>query len=344
MQVKRTELLKALDALRPGLGKKGIVEQMNHFGFTGEEIVTYNDFISIIYPFKTDFECSVPADELYKIIDNLSSDDLKMELKDEKLMLKAGKSKASIRIQDGEHILQGIKDSGFHDIKKWKGVPDDFKEGLNLCLFSVSKDMTDLRLTAIFVDHEALMSVDQLRCSRYIFRENKKGIDEIAGNFFIPGSSVQELLKFDGIQEFAKNDRWVFFKNKDGVIFASKLLDFDDYPDVDELLDFEGIKLDLPEKVKEAIGLALVMADGETEAERLIDVEIDAKSIRCKGENEIGWVSHELDVDFDIDRTIGFEINPGFFLTILNHTRNMIYIDGRAKFETPDFAHAVCIK
>ena len=48
--MKKAELIKALEAVRPGLANKEMIEQSTSFAFMKDRVVTYNDEISISYP------------------------------------------------------------------------------------------------------------------------------------------------------------------------------------------------------------------------------------------------------------------------------------------------------
>jgi len=54
--------LKILSAIKPGLAMKDIVEGMKNFYFDGKNIITYNDKVSIMHPFVTDFKSFIHAE------------------------------------------------------------------------------------------------------------------------------------------------------------------------------------------------------------------------------------------------------------------------------------------
>ncbi len=341
MRVKKDILLKTLEALQPGISDRDIKDQYKHFGFTKDDAISYNDMICVVAPFKSEIEFSVPAKEFYNIIKRLPNDDIDIQLADGKLSFKSGKTKASMKTQEGKDIFAGLENTGFYDIKKMSPLPSNFFAGLKLCVPSASKDQTNKKLTGLYIDKDVVMATDFLRASRYIFKE------DIDGTFLMDATHIQELLKYSEMDSFYKNDNWVFFENKDGVTFCSRLISLppdQKFPAVDDILDFKGIEIELPESLKESVEMALVMANGDTPAETLIEVVISNGKISCKGENDNGWVINELSADIKLDREIKFEINPGFLMDIMNLTRKMVYIEGRAKFETKDFSHALCIR
>ncbi len=332
MEVQVEEIKKILIAVKPGLAKRDIIEQATHFAFTGKEVITYNDSICISQPFETDFFCSVPASQLFKILDSLSSRNVVLQLnKKKKMEVKASGIRASVATQSGEEILDYVGKLELDDNKKYKLLPVDFVEGLTLCMFSASRDMTVPELTGVYIDNNVIMSTDDLRISRYELSGNVKK------SFNIPASSVQELIKLP-IGRFCVSDSWAYFKTKDGVVFCARLI-AGDFPSVSGLFDFKGTKLTLPEKLSWAIDTAMIMGQGEVEVDKLISVRVEGKFIYCKGENELGWLEAKVKFDPSKKRDISFSINPNFFLKILSHTRSMKYGADRALFQTENFSH-----
>lgn len=348
MKTEKNKLLTVLNTVRLALSSRKIVDDLRHFYFTGSHVVAYDDIICVRYPFESDelSGISVPAEDFYKVVNNLPDSEITITYKDNKISLKAGKTKASIKTQKGENIALGVLATGIQDVKNWDNIPKAFVEGLGLCVFSVSADMTNLKFTGVFVLEDAIYSTDHLRISRYIMP--KPGFGE--RSFLIPGSAVSELLKFPFIEKYAVNDKWVFFKvaiANDGsppIDFCVRRLDDREYPDLDDFCEWEGMVVTLPETIKGAVETALAMANGETEAEKLIQVEIDKKVIRCRGENDRGWIENELDIDLNLERMITFQVNPEFLLKVIGITRDMTYMEGRAKFETPEFCHVMAIR
>lgn len=337
MKVNKKDLMSVLQVIKPGLAKKEMAEQATHFGFTGRDIVTFNDQICIIHPFKTDFSNSVPADQFYKILDKITVDEIEMVIKDDKLSISAGKVRGGLSIQDGKALLDRVEAVGVDEVKKWKTLPKDFLEAIGLCMFSASTDFSDPVMTGVFVDNDAVISTDSLRISEYILSK------EMGETFNIPVSSIVELVKLS-VVAYHIGKSWAYFITDDDVVFCAKLLDTSKYPkDIDEFFDIKGITFELPESFKAMIETASVMVEGDTEAEKLVEIEIKKDSISCKGSNDIGWIETELDIDLKIEKSIKFLINPSFLLKIMEHTRKMTYAAERGLFKTKNFQHLIAL-
>ena len=70
--VNKSTLLDVLKKVKPGIASKDIIESMTYFFFSGEDIITYNDHISIQHPFKTNFSFFVKAKDFFSIVSKIS--------------------------------------------------------------------------------------------------------------------------------------------------------------------------------------------------------------------------------------------------------------------------------
>lgn len=336
MKINRQELINILNSIKPGLSKKAIVEQATHFIFTGHEIITYNDRICIIYPFTTDFSCSVPAEEFYKILSNIHREEISIDYKEQKLYIKAKGINAGIVTDTGDSILKMVDILDLdYAIEFQNDIPEDFIHGMSMCMFSASKDMTIPVLSCLFVNGKNIASTDDYRISQYKMKSR------IKGKFLIPATSVMELVKFD-IVKYSILDSWVFFFTKENMCFCAKTIK-GDFPDYEPFIkDFDEISIALPEDSKEMIEAACILSEGDTEQDKEIDIQIKDNIISIKGENKIGWVESQTSVKFD--NNAKFCINPFFLLKILNKTNIMHLADNKVMFKSVNFKHVIALK
>ena len=340
MKAKRNALITALKTVKPALAKKEITEQGTHVVFSGENICAFNDHICIIHKFPTDFICSAPAEEFYKILEKLPGDEIDITFKHNKLTMKSDGTRGGVSTQAGDELLKKI-DILINKEKRWIDIPKDFMEGLGLCSFSASKDMGNPVLTGIYIDDDVVMSSDNLRMSQYFLKSGTKR------KFLIPSATVSELLNFAVARYAVENDgNWAFFEMKDKTIFCAQLLTGVKYPSLEPYFDFEGVKFTFPESIKEAVEAALVVAPGDTDAERLIDIEIGDGVIVCRGENDLAWLEKEFKADINLQnkKTLKFSINPFFLLKILTHTYKAMYSETKILFIAKNFYHLIAVR
>lgn len=338
MKIKRDALITALRTVRPGVAKKDITEQANHVMFTGKHICAFNDHICIIHKLETDFSCSVPVDDFMKMLERMPDDEIDIAFKPNKLTMKAKNTRGGIATQSGDELQKKV-DMLMNKEKEWADIPKDFMEALGLCVLSASKDMGNLVLTGVYIDNDVVMASDNLRISEYFLMVATKK------RFLIPATTVQELLSF-AVARYAIEDNWAFFEMKDKTIFCARLLNYEKYPSLEQYFEFEGMKFTFPEDIKDAVESALVVASGDTDAERLIDIEIGNGIIICRGENNLAWLEKEFKADVGLPdgKTLKFSINPTFLLKILSHTRKAMYGETKILFIAKNFYHLIAIR
>jgi DNA polymerase III sliding clamp (beta) subunit (PCNA family) len=334
----REKLVGILTAVRPGLAKREINEVATHFVFTGEDIITNNDQICIAHPFEAPFKCSVPANELYKIVSSIKTKEISLDLMDGKLKIQGGKTKASLSTTTAETAMAKIRALDMAGVmQKLVALPADFVEGASLCSFSASKDMTHLALTCLLIEDDLIMSSDDLRISR--FRMGSR----MDCSVLVPAAAIKELVKFP-VVDYYVSDKWVYFATKDDVMFCCLLVP-DKFNDYDQhFADFDGLELNLPKEMIDMVEAAAVMANGEYDTDKLVDIKIEQGKICCKGSSEVGWIENEADIAFKQADVIKFAINPMFLMAILNHSTKMIYRENRALFDAGKFLHLMALK
>lgn len=334
MKIKTEELLNALKNVRPAIdvGVNQMIQGTDSFIFRDNGIYGYNDEIAIFYPFETYVEGAVHAEEFIKIIQKITNDELELEIDNAKMKIKSGKVKAAFSIPEHNEVLEMIKSINIWDSKKWKDVPKDFIDGLKLCIYSASNDVTDEELTCINVKGKKVISSDDVRISEYTMKTN-------ARPFLIPAKQAQILIKYP-IEKYAISDSWIFFKFENDSIFCCRAVNYT-YPDISEHFEFDGETIDLPENMHDGIEIASVMAE-EAAIGKNIAISIDNNKVTCRGEGTKGWAEKTFKVDYS--KKIEFEINPLFLKQILNETNKIKIGKDRAMFETENFKQLVALR
>lgn len=340
MKIKRDDFLAVLAAVKPGLAKRDIIEQADHFIFTGNAVVTYNDYIHISHPFKTDFKCTVDADKLYKVLVGIKEDSIDVGIEKNELKVSTKRTKSGLASFKEGKILDYISDLGLGGKeRKWRKLPDDFVKAVFLCMFSVSRDMTHGILTCIRVSGKNVVGSDDLRISWYSLNE------EISKELFIPVQSAIELVKFP-ITEYAVSTvdgvtSWLHFRTGDGVTFSTRTM-AGKYPDVEPHFDVEGKKLSLPKELQVGVKYVSVMTEGVIDIDRKIKIDVEKNVITCRGDSSIGWVSRSFETEYD-GKEFSFFINPLFLSQVLDKSTKVTVGKQSAKFVSGRFRHVMVL-
>lgn len=328
MKIRTKELKQIFEKIKPGLAKKDIIEQAKNITFDGKFIFTYNENIGVFFPFETDFICSVPAQELMKIVSDISDEKIDIELSETVLRLTGKNVKAELNILSDINCSDVIVNQ---DIKFYS-LPEDFQQGITLCSFAASKDINS-KFNGIFITENNIFGSDDLRISHFEMKSKMKK------PLLIPLSSVLALKEFE-LKKYGFDDGLVYFKDSDDVLFCTRLL-MKDYSNLIFHFEFEGKEIIFPEEIKELVGKAEILSEGDFDIDLKILVKIKDGKLFCIGENEIGNISAYTEIEKD--ENLEFLINPIFFKGILSETNIAKIGNDRILFQTEKFKHLVSL-
>jgi DNA polymerase III sliding clamp (beta) subunit (PCNA family) len=321
MKVNRKELRDILVALRPGLAKKEFEPQVTHFLFFEGVIATYNDYICIMHPFESDIQFSVKGEEFYRLIDDMSDEEVIITLVSGKLKIKAMSTSSTLATVPNEDtkLLSAIKILQ-SKMEKWKDIPKDFAEGLSLCAFSASPDLSQKVRACVCVDNETCSSLDVARASIFTMESS------IKDKFFIVAKDATELSKFP-VVEYCRDEKWAHFRTEDNVTFSCKLWDgewpknfFSLFDSMSEIEHFE-----LPKELKTIVDSVFILAsDLIDKTGKFLEITFEDGEIFVKANNDLGEVEKNLRSKYKGETSV-ILINVKFISQILNKATKFAY-------------------
>jgi len=335
MKINKKELLEKLDLVKnTAIGWKNILDVSNTFFFTGDYLVAYNDKTFFAIKIKTDFKCIVSAKEFYKIIYNIQQEKIKIEKEKEQLKI-TGKN-IQIEINCLLVDISLIEKTMELIPQKWKKFPTNFYKGLSLNVFSTSKEITKPAFTCIHVKNDIIESSDNFRISKFIMNKTIK--DELMLPFF----SVAELLSLKiKLYLYAKSNGWLFLSDEDCFyVFGMRELCVD-FPDTSSFFSLKGEKITLPEKFIDNVELVSVLASGDYDFDKRINIVIKDGYIYCKTQNQIGTIKTKFKTDNL--QEINFEINPIFLKEILKNSLEFVYNNSYIMFISNNYKHVISL-
>lgn len=342
LTISREKLISLLETIRPGVARKEIVEQSTHFVFTGKEAITFNEQICVcaVSPLRG-FICSVQAEEFTKLIKSMQAEELTMRVVESggrhAVKIESGTVKAEFTVSQNEGVQDLIKKLKLNSLSGlWKPVPEDLIQALKWCLFSASEDATQGVLTCIHIKKKTVSSSDDMRVSLYSMG---KPLD---AELLIPAISAEELVKFP-IEEYCVVEPWAYFRTGAKAIFCARLMD-GTYPSTKEFFEFEGVEVELPGGLGQALESAEIMAAGDFPIDKRVKITIDKGKLEVFAENEsLGWIKTEINMGVKNCPTVTFIINPIFLREILGKTNVVKVGSDRALFQTDNFKHLVSL-
>lgn len=333
MKINKKNLLKALEVVKPGLANKEMIEQTTSFCFIKGNVVTYNDEISISCPVKDiELEGAVNSNELYSFVSRVKADELEMEIKDNEILLKAGRSKAGLTLHSD--ITLPIEEIG--KIKKWKILPDDFLEGLKFTMGACSRDMSRPVLTCVHVNKDILESSDDYRFAYFKLK------DEIPiKTFLLPATSCSKVVRMKPI-EISEGEGWIHFRTKGKAILSCRLFE-EKYADASKLLKIKGNPIIFPKTIIDILNRADIFSKRDFELDEQVTISLDNKKLIIKSQSDSGWFEEKARVNYTGDPVI-FIISPYLLKDILNKTTKGILSENKLMFKEENWKYVTALK
>lgn len=326
----RKKALKILQKIKPGIAGKDLVESMQYFFISGKNIISYNDRISIMHPFKTDFSAFVKADSFFNVMSKSSMNEFTMEKKDESVFVKSRENKkVNVKlstITDDEVIIR-IKsvDESLQKVK-WFKLPENFTECINLCAFAASTSELDSTMSSVRIDENMCVASDNSRIAKAILEKKMQSM-------FIKASEVKNLTSIDP-SSYTLSKAWLHFKNKEGCIFSIRRIE-GSYPDFFPHFDFEGDKVTLPQDITEGTDLATIFTDAVEQP--FIEITVHKNKCKLSVQSEGGGLKFSTDIKYTGNK-VEFKVNPSFLAEMMKHSTTIIFTEGKAKLETENFS------
>lgn len=328
--MERTKLLNALKAVAPGVAKGGaLLPGADSFIFQDGYIKSYNNHLSVLYPYDTGVEAVVKAAEVIKVMEKMSNVDIKMEIKGNSLDITDGVTTLSMRLIETE-AADLIASLALEDLD-WLSLPKDFTKALSMCLASVSRNITYGALVGIRVNANDVMSSDN-------FRATWVTISEAMAPFTIPEGAVVDLLKLPDLEQYAVTNSWVHFMNKDGVVFSSRLI-ASEFPE-------DGLKkmfpttgkdsFSLPNGLGEALDRVGVLTYTQDDGMDYVSLSASKGVLVIKGERQYGSIQEKVKInDGEWPNGVSINIQPKHLIDIMENTKtfqmagNLVYFHGK---------------
>lgn len=335
--MKRKELIDALKVVLSGVDQKNVLlEGSDSFVFDVDWIKTFNDSLSVSYPFKSGIKCMAKADILYKTLNKMNEDDITVEIKDDLLIVKDTTTELTMPMIE-DKISPYIDNFKLKNIK-WTDLPEDFLVGLNLCHSSAAKDSLFGSINSIYISDDCIVTSDNFRISKYIM---KSGVKD---TFLLSVNGSKELLKLSKPIKFYYDTNWVHFLNEDGVVFSLRTL-MVDYPieGLNKILDSVEFKdkYVFPEKIGESLDRVGLLS---IEDDSLDYVVIKSKDgfLYLSGERQYGKIEDKIPIPKNsFPNNLGLKVSPKFLNSILSRSKEFYIYNKLILFKSDNYLHLV---
>lgn len=320
--MKTKEFVDVLKKVLPGVDdKQALLEGANSFLFDGDWVKTFNDNISVSYPYKTDLKCLVRASEFYKILSKIDSETVKMvQLEDNKIQVMAGKTSLKMNAFSDVSQISSLVDNLSLEKIEWMKLPAEFLEGLRFCAHFAAHSSVYPNLLGISVAKDGLISTDNFRAAWFHIKVKTKD------PFTIPIGAVMDILSGCTPTEFSVGEAWIHFRDKDGLCFSVRKMAID-FPReaIKKLLGadglYEGKKHIFPEEIKASLDRAAVLSSVDSNGSEFVEVFLDKKgSLIVSGKREFGEIQEKISKSdkWTFPEGAILSLNPKLFASLLS--------------------------
>lgn len=324
----KQELLQALLIVKSGINVNGVDESMGYFYFSGENVITFNNTISIQQPLKTDFTTFIRGNDLVNLLIGTKSSVIDLKQKDTKVLFNAKNIKATLNtIEDNEFVnkVKAVQKS----IKSitWFSLPKNFSECIKSCSTVHISGELDSVLSSALVNDGLCVSSDNQRVI-------KTKLDAPMDTMLIKCSEIDKLLSISPIK-YGVSDNWLHFRNKTDCIFSLRKIE-GDFPDILHLFDFEGDIVTLPKSLTDGINVTEIFVDSLSPY-----IRIHFKDNQCilAIDSKYGSIKHKSSIKYK-GKPISFSINPEFLKSMIQHSTTVcVHKDkSKLKIETDNYS------
>lgn len=333
--IKTKEFREVVKTALAGTSTKDLVVQMAHIVLSGEEILAYNDRISMMIPFATGVTCSLPAEDLNKILAGISDDTFTIEVEENKATIKSENTTAELSTEVESRIVEDYFSALNFDEMDWQGVPENFLDQLALARFSISSNAMDPNnLHCVHIKDKKMSSGDGHRLSQLLL---SSPMDDI----LIPGTVVADILSFKDFDQYAIANGWIHLENPEGIIVSCRTI-LGEYP------DFSPIFAGFTEKYKVQVESSLIpvlqnlssLVAGESDFMKAVTIDMKKGTTILSGMKEGLKIEKKTPNNYK-GQDVSFMISPAFLAHILTMTNELSIGETSALFESETFRHIV---
>ncbi len=232
MEIKRKELLQALNRCMPGIETgNAVLVGSDTFVFNDGYVSSYNDIISVRVPLESigaqELHGAVKAEEFFRVLSKLNAEVLTIEPKEKGWQIKCGKSRLNMSLIDFDYNDRFNKLTATED-NDWSEIDNSVIEGINRCLIANNKS----QVSGVFMQDNSIVSTDGNQAHK------------VESPFTLPrcwlsDKVANELVKVTDVNKMRVASSWVHFGTENGATISVKTLQAENYPieNIEKLLE-----------------------------------------------------------------------------------------------------------
>lgn len=329
--VRREDLLHQLESVQPGLSSREIIEQSSCFVFRDGRVMTYNDEVACAGDCVLKLTCAVQSAPLLALLRKLLEEDIEIEEDMERgeLVIIGERRRAGIT-REAKILLPVDK---VEKPGKWSALPEEFMEGVNMVQHCASHDESQFALTCVHLHPKWIEACDNFQATRIKMDVGVKA------STLVRRDSIKHIVTM-GITEFSESESWIHFRNPAGLVLSCRRY-METYPDLKELLTFDGTPITLPKGLGEAADKAAIFSAESTE-DNQVSVDLLPGKLRLRGVGTSGWFEERRKVDYD-GKPLSFLISPSLLIDLVSKHNEAEITDGRLRVNGGKWRYVTCL-
>lgn len=328
--IDRKDLLEKLDIVAPGLAPRDIVEQSSCAVFTEGRLITFNDEIACQIPCDIPFEGAIPASTLIQTLKTLATDSIEVEVSDNEIILKSKKRRVGIVREP--NVLLPYKEK-LELPEKWKSLPDEFSDGVEMLLPCCGKDEQNFQLTCVHLRRKFAEATDNLQYARF---KMELPLDE---NVLVRSGSMKHVVPM-GVTKISVTDAWVHFRNARKLVISCRRWK-ETYADYSDYIKTEGTHMSFPRMLGKSAELASVFSSQNTDS-NFVNVTVSNGRMKIESRGTSGWSEQIVKVAYS-GPDAKFAIDPGLLKRISQMSSECILSEKTIRVKSGKFTYMSCL-
>jgi hypothetical protein len=299
--------------------------------FTPESIHTQNNIMGVLCKADTSFAASIRGIELVKLLKKMPGEEVELKSTDKFLQVKGGGLNAKFRKYPDK-----TKEPPDYSKLNFVDISNDFLDGVNCCLPSVSDKEIQGVLTGMHIADNKIVSCNNITVTEYTMEKSTGMV------FTLPKIMAKVVEDFRPVLMCIDNNK-VVFTNADKTVFIWSVLMAGKYPmdNMVKLLDCKGEEYTLPKEAGgEALTTSLFSFDAE-DGTSFVGVDIKDKEVVLSGNKSFG--SLENAIEHKSDKQFKFYIDPGVLTRALGINTTFNHCGNYITFKNKNIRHLVCL-
>lgn len=330
----REDFVYLLQVVRPGLSPRGIVEQSSCVAFKDGNVITFNEEVMCTAPsgLPKEWEAAVNHKPLFDQLQKWPDENLTVNLANGFLVTNAtGSRKLELNME--RQVLMPL-DKVEKPGNKWIPLHDDFTDAVGIVESCAGKDASRPALTCIHIMPEWIEACDNFQLTRYRF---KTGMEETC----VKRDSLKIIPELE-MRDYNETEQWIHFKARSGLIVSIRKHK-EEFLDLANFLEVEGVKTTLPKSLGEAVERAKLLSD-ETADNPQIKVHLTRKGVTLRADGASGYFVEGKKVEYKGEE-IRFTVSPNLLLELIKrHTDCIVSPNYRIKVDGPKWRYVACLE